>query len=668
MDNHLHKAVECCDKTSGADKHAGHSVEMFKKRFYVSLILTVPVLALSPLIQQSLKFTLTFPGDKYALFFISSFIFFWGGGPFLKGAFDEWRNRTIGMMTLIALAISAAYFYSSAAVFGLAGEVFFWELATLIDIMLLGHWIEMRSVMAASMALEKLAALIPDVAHLIEGEKIADIATKNLKEGDIILAKPGERIPADGVVISGESFADESMLTGESRPVPKKIRSKVIGGSINGDGALEIKALGIGENSYLSKVIGLVKTAQASKSKTQTLADAAAFWLTIVAILAGGAAFLGWYFIQGNIAFTIERAATVLVIACPHALGLAIPLVVAVSTTLSARNGLLIKNRTAFENARKISAVVFDKTGTLTKGMFGVKNVYPLDGAYPENEVLRLAAGLDRNSAHPVARAITKEAESRNIALPHADNYTAIKGKGAQGLIENKKITVANLAYVEDLGLKFPEKIKDAQETTVFLIVTVQGKNILAGAISLSDAIREESYKTINNLKKEGIKTWMLTGDNESVAKSVADELGLDGYFAQVLPDQKQQKIKELQRAGEFVAMVGDGINDAPALAQADVGIAIGSGTDVAAETADIILVNSDPEDASSIINFGKATYRKMVQNLIWAVGYNIFAIPLAAGALAWTGILLSPAVGAVLMSLSTVIVAANAQFLKFEK
>ncbi|OGF21573.1 copper-translocating P-type ATPase [Candidatus Falkowbacteria bacterium RBG_13_39_14] len=654
--------------SSGTGKHTGHSTEMFKKRFYISLLLTVPVLALSPLIQHFLNFSLTFAGDKYLLFLISSVVFFYGGWPFLDGAKNEIKSKTIGMMTLISLAISVAYFYSFAVVFGLAGEIFFWELATLIDIMLLGHWIEMKSVMGASMALEKLSALIPDKAHLLRGKDAIEINTGELKDGDIILVKPGEKIPTDGIVADGESFVNESMLTGESKPVSKAKGGKVIGGSINEDGSLQIEVRGVGSNSYLSKVINLVKQAQASKSKTQALADKAAFWLAIVAILAGVITFFSWFFIGGNIAFAIERAATVLVIACPHALGLAIPLVAAISTTLSAQNGLLIRNRTAFENARKISTIVFDKTGTLTKGSFGVKDIFSFNNEYAENEILRLFAGLDKNSEHPIAKAIVKTAKDKNVFLPEVDKFRAIKGKGAEGIIEGKKISVASPGYVKEFGLNIPENLKDTEGTIVFLVISVQGKNILAGAINLTDTVREESFEAIKILKREGIKTWMLTGDNENSAKSVSDAIGLDGYFAGVLPDQKQEKIKELQSKGEFVAMVGDGINDAPALAQANVGIAIGSGTDVAAETADIILINSNPKDISSLILFGKATYRKMIQNLAWATGYNVFAIPLAAGALAGYGILLSLAAGAVLMSLSTIAVAINAKLLKVKR
>lgn len=665
MGHHKHESPA---EHQGHNKHAGHSIGMFKKRFYISLIFTVPVLALSPLIQKFFKFSITFTGDKYLLFLISSIVFIYGGWPFLGGAGKEIKNKAIGMMTLISLAIVVAYFYSSAVVFGLAGKVFFWELVTLIDIMLLGHWIEMKSVMGASTALEKLSALIPDNAHLVKGKEAQDVATSELEDGDIILVKPGEKIPTDGVIVSGESFVNESMLTGEAKPVSKTKGAKVIGGSVNEDGSLQIKVKGVGESSYLSKVISLVRQAQSSKSKTQALADKAAFWLTIVAISVGIITFISWLIAGKEFAFAIERSATVLVIACPHALGLAVPLVVAISTTLSAQNGLLIRNRTAFENARKISTIVFDKTGTLTKGTFGVKRIYSFNDQYSEDEALRMFAGLEKNSEHPIAKAIAKVAKDRDINLPEVGKFRAIKGKGIEGIIENKKISISSPGYIKELGLKAPDILKDIEGTIIFLVVSEHDKNILTGAINLTDTIRDESFEAIKILRKEGIKIWMLTGDNENSAKSVSDSLKLDGYFAGILPDQKQEKIKELQGKGEFVAMVGDGINDAPALAQANVGIAIGSGTDVAAETADIILVNSNPKDISSLIIFGKATYNKMVQNLAWATGYNVFAIPLAAGVLAAYGILLSPAVGAVLMSLSTVVVAVNAKLLKVKK
>jgi Cu2+-exporting ATPase len=654
-------------KEEAYNKHAGHSIENFKKKFYISLALTFPILFLSPFIQSLLDISIKFTGDQLVLFLISSFVFFFGGSPFLVGALSEIKHKALGMMTLISLAIVVAYLYSSAVTFGLKGEVFFWELATLIDIMLLGHWLEMKSIMGASMALEKLSALIPDKAHLKKNDEIIDVDVSELKKGDIILVKPGEKIPTDGAVVKGESFVNESMLTGESKPVSKEAGSKVIGGSITEEGSLEIRVEGVGEETYLSKVIQLVKEAQASKSKTQLLADKAAFWLTLIAIGIGTITFAVWLVLGRDIAFAIERTATVLIIACPHALGLAVPLVVAISTTLSAQNGLLIRNRTAFENARKITTIIFDKTGTLTKGTFSVKKVYALDNNYSEEKILQIASSLEQNSEHPIAKAIISEAQNRDLKIFPADQFRAIKGKGVEAVVSNKKTIIASPGYLKELGMNVPSQLGQAEGTMIFVVVEDGGYK-LAGALNLSDTIRDESYDAIKLLRKEGIKMWMLTGDNESSAKSVAEELGLDGYFAGVLPHQKQEKVKELQDKGEFVAMVGDGINDAPALAQANVGIAIGSGTDIAAETADIILVNSNPKDIASLILFGKATYGKMVQNLMWATGYNVVAIPLAAGVLAGYGILLSPALGAILMSLSTVIVAINAKMLRVKK
>lgn len=655
-------------KQEGHDKHEGHLVADFKKRFYVSLAITVPVLVLSPLIQDFLRYKLEFAGDRIVLFLLSTFVFFYGGKPFLAGAWSEARDRAIGMMTLISLAIVVAYFYSSAVVFGLEGEVFFWELATLIDIMLVGHWIEMKSVMGASRALEKLSILIPDKAHLKKGNDIVDVETKDLKDGNVILIKPGEKIPTDGIVVGGESFVNESMLTGEAKSVSKREGKKVIGGSVNEDGSLEVRAEGVGENSYLNKVINLVKQAQTSKSKTQALADKAASWLTLTAISVGTVTFFSWLFLGRDLAFAIERTATVLVIACPHALGLAIPLVVAISTTLSAQNGLLIRNRTAFENARKITIIVFDKTGTLTEGTFSVKDIVSLDENKNKNDILKLTASLEKNSEHLIAKAIVKESRERDIKLTEINKFKAIKGKGIEGVIQNKKMLAVSPGYLKELGLEIPTEAENFSGTVIFLLEEIGSGRSVVGIINLIDTIRKDSWEAMDALRKEGLKLWMLTGDNKRTAKEVSDELKLDGFFSGVLPNQKQEKIKELQNRGEFVAMVGDGINDAPALAQANVGIAIGSGTDIAAETADIILVNSNLTDISSLIIFGKAAYRKMVQNLFWATGYNVFAIPLAAGVLAKFGILLSPAVGAVLMSLSTVVVAVNAKLLRVKK
>jgi len=649
------------------NKHAGHSLENFKRKFYISLVFSLPILLLSPFIQGLLGISIKFTGDQWVLFLISSFVFFFGGSPFLVGAVNEIKHKALGMMTLISLAIGVAYFYSSAVTFGLKGEVFFWELATLIDIMLLGHYLEMKSVMGASRALEKLSQLIPDKAHLKKENEIVDVNVSELKKGDVILVKPGEKIPTDGIVVKGESFVNESMLTGEAKPVSKETGAKVIGGSITEEGSLEVLVEGVGEETYLSKVIKLVKDAQASKSKTQLLADRAAFWLTLIAITIGTITFITWLALGKDIAFAIERTATVLIIACPHALGLAVPLVVAISTALSAQNGLLIRNRTAFENSRKITTIIFDKTGTLTKGTFSVKKIYVLDNNYNEDKILQVASALEQNSEHPIARAIIAEAESKKINKLEVSSFKAIKGKGIEAIVDSRKTIIASPGYLKELGLSVPDLLNQAEGTMIFVVIENNGLN-LVGALNLSDTIREESYDAIKLLRKEGIKMWMLTGDNESSAKSVAETLKLDGYFAGVLPHQKQEKVKELQAKGEFVAMVGDGINDAPALAQANVGIAIGSGTDIAAETADIILVNSNPKDIASLVLFGKATYKKMVQNLAWATGYNVIAIPLAAGVLAGYGILLSPAVGAIFMSLSTVIVAINAKMLKVKK
>lgn len=652
---------------AGYNKHAGHSIENFKRKFYISLVLTLPILLLSPFIQGLLNISIKFPGDQLVLFLISSFVFFFGGSPFLIGAVGEIKHKALGMMTLISFAITVAYIYSSAVVFGLKGEVFFWELATLIDIMLLGHWLEMKSVMGASTSLEKLSQLIPDKAHLKRENETVDVDVNELKKEDIVLVKPGEKIPTDGIVVKGESFVNESMLTGESKPVSKVAGSKVIGGSITEEGSLEIRVEGVGEETYLSKVIKLVKDAQASKSKTQLLADKAAFWLTLIAISIGTITFITWLTLGRDIAFAIERTATVLIIACPHALGLAVPLVVAISTTLSAQNGLLIRNRTAFENSRRISTIIFDKTGTLTKGTFSLKKIYALDNNYSEAKILQIASALEQNSEHPIARAIISEAENRKVNKLEATSFKAIKGKGIEAVIDNKKIIIASPGYLQELGLSVPQELNQVEGTMIFAVESNE-KPSLIGALNLSDTIRDESYAAIKLLRDEGIKMWMLTGDNESSAKSVAETLKLDGYFAGVLPHQKQEKVKELQAKGEYVAMVGDGINDAPALAQANVGIAIGSGTDIAAETADIILVNSNPKDIASLVLFGKATYKKMVQNLAWATGYNVVAIPLAAGVLAGYGILLTPALGAIFMSLSTVVVAINAKTLKVKK
>jgi Cu2+-exporting ATPase len=640
----------------------------FRRRFWVSLVITVPVLILSPLIQGLLGIAdpLDFPGDTYVLWALSTAIFFYGGLPFLKGIFSELKSKSPGMMTLIALAITVAYAYSSAVVFGLIGKIFFWELATLIDVMLLGHWLEMKSIMGASSALEELAKLMPAEAHkLLPNGSLTEVPLEELVVGDNVVVKPGEKIPADGNVVVGESSVNEAMLTGESTPVPKQAESRVIGGSVNGEGSLTVEIQKTGEESYLSQMTNLVREAQESKSRSQNLASRAALWLTIIAISAGTITIVLWLTVLNqDFAFSLERMVTVMVITCPHALGLAVPLVVAVSTALSAGNGLLIKNRDNFELARKIQAILFDKTGTLTKGEFGVTDVIALDSGMKEGELLKYTASVEAHSEHPIAKGIVASSKE---TFP-VEEFKAIPGRGAQGKVNGKDIKVVSPGYLKENGI-------DASDERID-ILTSQGKTViftmvedrLSGAIALADIIRPESKEAIKRLKDMGIQCMMITGDNKQVAKWVADEIGLDEYFAEVTPEKKAEKVKEVQSRGLVVAMTGDGVNDAPALAQADVGIAIGAGTDVAAATADIILVKSNPIDAVSILRLSRATYKKMQQNLAWATGYNVFAIPLAAGALYSFGILLSPAVGAALMSVSTIIVAINARFLRVEK
>ena len=658
--------------------HAGHDhdpahagmIDDFKKRFYVVLVLTIPIMLLSEMIQHWLNIHISFTGSNYVLLALSSFVFIYGGWPFLRGWLDEMKMWKPGMMTLIGFAITVAYVYSVATVFGLKGMDFFWELATLILIMLLGHWIEMKSVAGASRELELLVQLMPDDAHLVHGDHIMDVKTSSLKENDVILMKPGEKVAADGVIIEGESYLNESMLTGESRPAEKKKGDKVIAGSLNGNGSVRIKVAHGVKDSYLSQVIKLVQDAQRSKSKTQLLADKAAQWLTLIAIVAGVATFLYWYFDDKGLAFAIERMVTVIVICCPHALGLAVPLVVAKSTALSAQKGLLIKNRTAFENSRKITTVVFDKTGTLTVGKFEVSKIAPLQKDLSEKDLIRLASALEQNSEHPIATGIIQKAKEWAVEIPKAENFKAITGQGVEARVEGKEIKVVSPGYLKEKKISLPDNFNpDTTETVVFVLINNQPDSYqVAGYVSLGDKIRPESAEAIQTLHENNIKSVLLTGDNKQVAETVSKKLSIDDYYAEVLPHQKLEKIKELQSKGEFVAMSGDGVNDAPALAQADVGIAVGSGSDIAAETSGIVLVNSNPKDIVSLILFGKATYQKMVQNLIWATGYNVVALPLAAGVLYKWGILLSPAAGAVLMSLSTVIVAVNAGMLRVKK
>jgi Cu2+-exporting ATPase len=649
----------------GHGDHHAHMVADFRFRFWVSLVLTLPVLALSPMLQQfvGLEEALRFPGDLYLLFGLSTAVFFYGGWPFLKGLFEEIADANPGMMTLIAVAITTAYAYSSAVVFGLRGKIFFWELVTLVDIMLLGHWIEMKSVMGASKALEELAKLMPSEAHRLDDDgNVENIPVSELEHGDRVLIKPGEKVPVDGEIVDGHSSLNESMLTGESTPVEKSSGDDVIGGAINGDGSLTVEVQKTGEDSYLSQVINLVKEAQASKSRTQDLANRAAFWLTLIALSVGGLTLFTWLvLVPMEFSFALERMVTVMVITCPHALGLAVPLVVAVSTALSAKNGLLIRDRAAFERGRNIDAILFDKTGTLTEGRFGVTDTLVFDESETEDEILKLAASLEYHSEHPIAQGIADASEERY----ETDDFNSITGKGIEGTVNGRSMKVVSPGYLRENDIPIPsdeiDPLSEQGKTVVFLLEDDR----LLGAIALADIIREESKQAIAELKEMGIRCMMLTGDNEKVAKWVSEEIGLDEYFAEVLPDEKADKVKEVQSRGMTVAMTGDGVNDAPALATADVGIAVGAGTDVAVETADIILVRSNPMDVKAILGLSRATYRKMIQNLFWATGYNAFAIPLAAGVLFPWGIVLSPAVGAVLMSLSTVIVAINARFLR---
>ena len=649
--------------------HAGHGhshmVADFRKRFWISVLLTIPVLVLSPMIQHVLGLgeRWRFTGDAYILTVLSSVIYFYGGWPFLDGLRQEVRDRSPGMMTLIGVAITAAYIYSVATVVGLAGDDFFWELVTLIDIMLLGHWIEMKSVIGAGAALEKLAALMPDTAHLLSNDgSTREVAVNTLKGGEHLLVKPGEKIPADATIIKGQTSANESMLTGESKPVAKEEGNTVIGGAINGEGAIVIEVKHTGADSFLSGVIKLVQEAQASKSRTQDIANRAAFWLTVIALSVSCLTVFSWlFFSEQTLAFAIERAVTVLVISCPHALGLAVPLVVAVSTSIAATNGLLIRDRTAFEEARRTQAIVFDKTGTLTKGEFGITDFLVLDKAMKEDELLAYAAAIEQYSEHPIAKGIVKSAKDKW----DVENFRAIPGKGAEGTVKGKNVKVVSPGYLRERKFdSFNPRITELGKQGKTVIFVVIGDE-LKGAIALADIIRPESKEAIARLKAMGVRCIMLTGDK--VADWVAKEIGLDEVIAEVLPDQKVAKIKEVQDRGLVTAMTGDGVNDAPALAQADVGIAIGAGTDVAIEAADIILIKSNPHDVAAIIGLARATFGKMIQNLIWATGYNVVAIPAAAGILAQWGIVLGPAVGAVLMSASTVICAVNARMLRLK-
>jgi P-type Cu2+ transporter len=655
--------------TPGGEKHhqgdMGHSrmLQDFRDRFIVSTILTIPILVLSPVIQSALGFTLAFTGSDLVLLALSTIVYLYGGFPFLKGIWDELSKKLPGMMTLVAVAISVAYFYSVASVLGSAGDVFFWELATLIDIMLLGHWVEMRSVMGASNALEALVRIMPSEAHLVQGDGVADVPLERLNVGDVVLVKPGEKIPVDGQVTDGDSSVNESMLTGESKPISKHKGDNVIGGALNGEGSIAVRVTKTGQDTYLNQVIGLVREAQETKSKTQDLADRAALVLVIVAIGAGVLTLISWLALGMGIQFAVERAVTVMVISCPHALGLAVPLVVAVSTALAARSGLLIRDRQAFERARNLQAIIFDKTGTLTEGKFGVTEVIPFAG-HDKNELLGLAAALEIRSEHPIARGIVAKAKENGLGPLPVKDFLALSGKGVEGVVQGKKVSVISPSHVAGLVPGASRAMADQAMSKGDTVVYVLVDGLPIGSIGLADIVRPESKEAIGLLKAMGYRCIMLTGDSETVARSVAGELGMDEYHAEVLPDEKAKIVRTIQEK-YTVAMVGDGINDAPALAQADVGIAIGAGTDVAIESADIVLVRNDPRDVAGIMSLSKRTYSKMFQNLIYGTGYNAFAIPVAAGVLYGYGILLTPAAGAVLMSISTVVVAINARLLK---
>lgn len=652
----------------GHDRHAGHSVEMFRTRFWVCLVLTIPVLLYAEGLWDLFGVTAPdLPGGEVVSFVLATAIYLYGGSVFLRSAAHEIQARLPGMMTLVSVGITAAYLYSVATTFWVEGEGFYWELATLVDIMLLGHWIEMRAVGRAEGALSELAKLLPDTAERITGDRIEEVPVSELRQGDVVLVRPGGRIPADGEVVDGESDVDESSFTGESRPVGKRPGADAIAGTVNGSGALRIRVTRVGEETALAGIVRLVEEAQASKSRAQDIADRAAMVLTFVAIAAGLITTVAWLLADRSGDFVAERAVTVVVIACPHALGLAVPLVIAISTTLAARSGLLVRNRLALENARELDVMVFDKTGTLTRGEIGVVGIAS-DGASSDERVLAVAAGLEQGSEHPLGRAIVEEASTRGVKPATVSNFEALKGRGVRATVDGHDAFVGGPHLLDSLGLTADGDLdararRWASEGRTVVHVVEDGRVI--GAVALADVIRPESREAVRRLKDMGIRVAMITGDSEDVANSVAGELGLDEYFAQVLPEHKAERVKELQRKGLRVAMVGDGVNDAPALAQADVGIAIGAGTDVAIETADVVLVRSDPRDATRVVGLSKTSYRKILQNLAWATGYNVVAIPLAAGVLAPFGILLAPAVGALLMSVSTVVVALNAQLLR---
>jgi len=668
--NHTGMGHEMHDQASHAphDMHAGHMVEMFRDKFWWSVALTIPTIIWSPTVQQWLGFRPpSFPGSPYVPAVFGTILFFYGGMVFLRGAVQEIEDRLPGMMTLISLAITVAFVFSLAVTLGVPGMDLWWELATLITIMILGHWIEMRSIMQAQGALSELAKLLPDTATRVSGDKTEDVPVSALHEGDVVLVRPGASIPVDGLVREGESEVNESMITGESRPVAKKPGKKVIAGTVNVAGSLRIEVTGTGERTALAGIMRLVAEAQSSRSRAQALADRAAFFLTVVAIVGAVLTLVGWLLAGASIQFAVERVVTVLVIACPHALGLAIPLVIAISTTLGARAGLLVRDRRGLEEARNLNTVIFDKTGTLTRGEFRVVEITPANGLTAD-EALRLAASVEQDSEHTLARGVVKSAEERALSLSKGQRFEAIAGEGVQATVDGRQLMVGGPALLRRLGVRLSDGLQsgiDRAATNAQTAITlVENKTALA-VLAVADAIRPESEEAVRRLHDQGIEVFMMTGDTKAVADAVARQLGIDQVFAEVLPDQKAAKVKALKDSGKRVAMVGDGVNDAPALVSADVGIAIGAGTEVAVEAGDVVLVRNDPRDVPRIIALSKASYRKMIQNLWWAAGYNIVALPLAAGVLASRGIVLNPAVGAILMSLSTVVVAANAQLLR---
>ena len=650
------------------DRHAGHSVAMFRDKFWITLLLSIPTLLWSGMVQHMFGFSApTFPGSEYVPALFGTAVYFYGGLVFVKGGLQELRDRKPGMMTLISLAITVAFVFSLAVTLGYPGEALWWELASLVTIMLLGHWIEMRSISQASGALRELAKLLPSTAQRIVGETIEDVPISALREGDVVLVRPGASVPADGIVQSGKSDVNESMITGESVPVAKVEGAKVIAGTVNGSGSLRVKVTGTGERTALANIMRLVEQAQTSRSRAQALADRAAFVLTIVAVVTGALTFVVWLAVGATGAFAVERLVSVLVIACPHALGLAVPLVAAISTSLGAQSGLLIRDRRGLEEARNLTTVVFDKTGTLTRGEFRVVDI-ATDGSLNADEALRIAAAVERDSEHTIAQGIVKSAEEKSLSVPKADQFEAIPGHGVKAVVEGREFYMGGPAMLKRLALTPPAAVREAADraaargqASIYLLTPTAA----VAAFTVADAVRPESREAIQRLHEQRIEVVMLTGDAKAVADAVAADLGIDTVFAEVLPGDKVDKIKELKAQGKRVAMVGDGVNDAPALLTADVAVAIGAGTDVAVEAGDVVLVRSDPRDVPRIIALSRASYRKMMQNLWWAAGYNIVAIPLAAGVLAARGILLPPAFAAVLMSASTVIVAINAQLLR---